>query len=183
MGLLKAYWNAYGGMRGLLLSPYFLVAIFLTAVLYPAWSVPGWWVDPIAILPNMLGFSLGGYAMWIAIGDESFRSLISGVEEDGEPSVFMQVNAAFVHFILLQILAILGAIITKAYSFTWSSENFLVQALGENFYLFCLGGYFIGYFLFIYALLAAFAATFALFRVSRWYDKYITNKKKTDNNH
>ena len=121
-------------------------------------------------MPNLLGFSLGGYAMWIAIGDDDFRKLISGEDEDGKPSPYMEVNVAFVHFVVLQMLSMIFALFAKAYFFELPQNHFLLNTLGEWFGILCLGGYFIGYLTFIYALLSAIAATFALLRVSSWYD-------------
>ncbi len=45
----------------------------MTMILYPSWSHKGWWNDILSLMPNLLGFSLGGFAMWIAIGDEAFK--------------------------------------------------------------------------------------------------------------
>ncbi|HGH0634157.1 TPA: hypothetical protein ACJHGQ_002829, partial [Yersinia enterocolitica] len=92
----------------------------MTLILYPSWSHSGWWNDILSLMPNLLGFSLGGFAMWIAIGDESFKKFIAGddIDDNGEVefSPYMSVNATFVHFILLQLLTIIAALITKAYS-------------------------------------------------------------------
>lgn len=59
---------------GLCLKSLFLVCFLMTVILYPSWSHQGWWNDILSLMPNLLGFSLGGFAMWIAIGDEAFKN-------------------------------------------------------------------------------------------------------------
>lgn len=169
---LARYWSAYGGLKALVQSPYVWSAIALTVLLYPAWSSPGWWADVISVMPNLLGFSLGGYALWLSIGDDSFKKIIVGVGSPGRASPYMQVNATFAHFIILQLAALIVAIIAKAFYFKLEESSplyFITQA--EGFQVACLVGYAVGYFLFIYALFTALAATLALFRISSWYDE------------
>ena len=180
VNVFQRYWQTYGGISALLKSPYLWISIAITALLFPHWSSTNWWDDVLSIMPNLLGFSLGGYAMWIAIGDDSFRKLISGEDEDGTASPYMEVNAAFVHFIVLQILSMLLALTAKAFSFPVSVNNPVVVFFGEYYKLICLVGYGFSYLIFIYALLSALAATFALLRVSSWYDTFHTHQKKCE---
>lgn len=175
--IISRYWKAYGGFRALITSPYLWVSVFISLALYPHWSQPNWWDDVLSIMPNLLGFSLGGYAMWIAIGDDDFRQLISGEDEDGEASPYMEMNAAFVHFIFLQLISIILALFAKAYYFELHEENWILEILGSWFTYICLAGYYFAYLVFIYAILSALAATLSLLRVSSWYDIHQTNKK------
>ncbi len=179
-GLFSRYWKAYGGFKALLTSPYLWASIFISLALFPHWSQPNWWDDVLSIMPNLLGFSLGGYAMWIAIGDDDFRQLISGEDDDGEPSPYMEMNAAFVHFIILQLLSMVLALFAKAYYFTLPEGHFILEMFGGWFKYLCLAGYYVSYLVFIYALLSAIAATFALLRVSSWYDMHQSNKPSTE---
>jgi hypothetical protein len=176
---LYRYWKSYGGWKALIKSHYLWLSLILTLILYPAWSAPGWWNDTITIMPSVLGFSLGGYALWLAIGDDEFRKLISGSKSENEPSPYMQVNATFAHFILLQIIAIFTAIIAKAFFYKAKPDDLLYPITQlAIFEPLCSAGYFIGYFIFIYALTTALAATLALFRVSSWYDAHQSITKK-----
>lgn len=179
-GIISRYWHAYGGWKSLFKSAYFWTAAAISAMLYPNWSAPEWWDTVLDIIPNLLGFSLGGYAMWIAIGDDDFRKLISGEDGDGKPSPYMEVNAAFVHFIVLQMLAMLLALFAKAYYFKLPPDHILITILGGSLKYLCLAGHYFSYLIFIYALLSAIAATFALLRVSSWYDENQTQKNKPD---
>lgn len=171
-GVINRYWTSYGGFKALFTSWYFYVSIIITIFLFPHWLNGEWWKIVLSIMPNVLGFSLGGYAMFLAIGDDRFRKFISGPEGDGEPSPFMDVSSAFVHFIILQILAIFMAIFADAYNFTLSPECSLVKEYYGYLRGLSIVGAFIGYFVFIYALSSALSATFAILRVSSWYDHF-----------
>ncbi|NQZ19418.1 MAG: hypothetical protein HRT44_09210 [Bdellovibrionales bacterium] len=175
------YWRSYGGFIAIIRSQYFWISIFFTLVLFPAWLNKLWWIDVLAIIPGLLGFSLGGFAMWVAIGDEKFKSLIAGTEDENEPSAFMEVNATFTHFILVQITAICYAILCKTYEFKDYLLMEYIQQYGLVFECGLYFFYFLGYFLFIYALLTALATVFALFRISSWYDDMKTVELKREN--
>nr|WP_278426620.1 hypothetical protein [Pantoea dispersa] len=181
---LARYWKIYGGTYAVLRSSYFWCAIFMTVVLYPSWSHRGWWNDILSLMPNLLGFSLGGFAMWIAIGDEGFKRIITGDEQKKnggvEYSPYMSVNATFVHFILLQLMTIVTALVTKAYSSILTNNAFMYYYLGSSYKLILLGFSFIAYFLFVYSVFSALAAVLAIFRVSSWYNTFMTlNNKRT----
>lgn len=167
----KRYWGYYGGWRALVTSYYLWASFLVSAVFYPMWSSGGWWNYVLGVTPSLLGFSLGGYAMWIAFGDSSFRKMISG-DSDGKPSPFMEVSAAFVHFMIVQLLAILVALLAKAYYFELSSTHWLIVLMGEYYYYICLFGFYLGFSIFVYSLFSAMAAIMALFRAAHWYDKF-----------
>ncbi|MGR6104516.1 MAG: hypothetical protein ACU4EQ_03910 [Candidatus Nitrosoglobus sp.] len=163
--IFSTYWTAYGGFKALFKSRYLYTSIVLTLLLFPNWAKNGWWEHVLLIMPSVLGFSLGGYAMWTAIGNDDFRRFISGSEEDGTPSPYMQVNAAFVHFILLQIFSIFLALLAEAYNFSL-----------------CIIASFLAYLIFIYALMSAIAATLALLRIASWYELHLKASSKSSNN-
>src|SRR5437879_3044809 len=93
--VFSVYWRAYGGLRALLRSPYFHGALLLTALLSPAWTSGAWWSNVLQVLPNIVGFSIGGYAIWLGFGDEKFKQLISFREKESEISPYMEVSATF----------------------------------------------------------------------------------------
>lgn len=165
----------------MLSSKFLWLSILISILLYPRWSQPNWWDDVLSIMPNLLGFSLGGFAMWIAIGDDEFRSLIAGEDEtdDIEPiSPYMEVNAAFVHFIILQLLSIILALFAKTYYFVLDTHTPYYETIVKTLPYIITPSYFIAYTIFIYAIFSGLASTFALLRVSKWYDMHQTNKKR-----
>lgn len=87
--------------------------------------------------------------------------LIAGDNKDEEgPSPFMKINATFLHFIIVQVIALL----TSIFSLAWEIRT----------------GYlaFAGFLLFSYALSVSIAAAFAILRLAKWYDEFIGNIDK-----
>lgn len=160
---IKIYYNAYGGFLAFLRSPYWMLGLFVTLVGYRYWfysTKPIWYTIVIDIVPSLLGFTLGGYAILLAVGSDEFREFISGTRKKGTPSAFMTINATFVHFILLQVVSLLLAII---------GSGLKVKT----------GVYpFIGFFIFCYALMTSIAAAFALLRLAKIFDRFIEQKRE-----
>lgn len=184
--IFKRYWNAYGGFAGILKSPYMHVSLVITIFSSGNWLETDWFDTPISVLPNIIGFSLGGYAIWLALGDDKFRKSISGSTNNGKESPFIQVNASFVHFIFLQITALLTALLIKSEPLTHSPiiiQRFFLEICPQlyefSLYLKVVGAFF-GYFLFIYAILSALAATFAIFRIAGWLETYHVRQKQKE---
>jgi len=156
---LGLYWKTYGGARTLIRSPYLHAAAFLTVLIaIPMWNraafKEGWYDTCLTVVPSLLGFTLGGYAILMAFGDERFRRAISGPDPDGTPSPFMVVNAAFVHFIVIQAVSLLVALVSKA----WEWKTGIAALVGLT--------------LLIYAIFAALAAALAILNLASWFDRY-----------
>lgn len=180
--MFSRYWKAYGGWESVFKSSYFYCSVLLTLISFGIWSRAAWYEIPISVLPNILGFSLGGYAIWLALGDQKFYEKVTGKSQDSVESPFMKINSAFVHFIVLQIIALIFALVFKAHFFD-NLPQFIQSQLVKwipNFaeivhYLnLVFSG--IGYLLFIYAIFAAFAATMAIFRIAGWLDTHHSNQ-------
>lgn len=181
--IIRDYFRAYGGWGSLLRSVYLHLSIVITLILYPIWSVEGWWDTPASILPNVIGFSLGGYAILMGFGDESFRDALKGSTKE-RASPFLAVSATFVHFILVQILALLlcliakGRMLSKAPQPLDSLVNLALSPDGAIRHGFVSIAWALGFGTFIYAIVLTMAATFGVFRLSMWYDR--SPKKNTD---
>lgn len=169
--IFATYWSAYGGWKALLRSFYLHVSLVFLALLYPFWSneKQEWWETVITVMPNMIGFSLAGLSIWLATGDEKLKSIISGTRSKGSEkhSPYITVNGSFVHFILVQILALVSAFIAKAYYF--EPFGLLEEYEYSGLILF---GWGIGFLFFVYAIATAVAVTMSIFRVSTWYDNH-----------
>lgn len=173
------YWQAYGGFAALARSFYLHAALVITTICANAWLTSGWWDQVTSILPNVLGFTLGGFAIFISFGDEKFRQLLAEPDDGDEdaPTAYVKLCSTFVHFILIQILALLFAIVAKAMYFPWSNapESFKIALPWLN----GVTG-FIGYALFIYSLTSALAATMHVFRIASMYEAFQQNNRESD---
>lgn|GEM_PF-6038039 len=58
----------------------------------------------VSVLPNLLGFGVSGYAIWIGWGDPEFRRRLAQLEMGPGVSAYAQVSATFAHFALMQVL-------------------------------------------------------------------------------
>ncbi len=152
----KLYFSVYGGAASILYSPYLHASIIISVIVYPvSRKSDALWFDLVtSILPNLLGFTLGGYAILLAFGNEGFRDLITGKEKDGSASPFMKVNGAFIHFIVVQAVSILYAVIGKVAEIT--------KGIGA----------WLGFVLLIYSLFTAVAAGLAILNLADWFDDY-----------
>ncbi|WP_199052937.1 hypothetical protein [Aquitalea sp. ASV15] len=174
--VLREYWKAYGGIRAIIRSPYFWLSIALLVITTHFWLKEQWWEQVLSVMPNVLGFTLGGFAIFLGFGDERFKELISGQDEGEEgPSPYMEVSATFLHFVLIQLATLLMAIVVKATSFDPPKQwkEFLeplvsLRAVSDM----------LGYWLFLYGLCITAAAAIAIFRVSSWFDALQTHSRR-----
>lgn len=166
-GLFGRYWQAYGGYSALLFSPYLHVASVLTGLLWPAWAAHKWWETTLQVVPSILGFTLAGFTIWLGFGDEKFQRLLAKRPKGKNTSAYIGVSAAFVHFILVQLLAVVAALIGEATDFPLSANSPLRQMMT----ILAPIGHFFGYLLFVYSLMTALAATLGVFRTAGWFER------------
>jgi hypothetical protein len=136
------YWKVYGGFAGLITSPYLHVAAILTVI---SWGFRSSARSPseiaVGVLPNLLGFTVGALAIVLAF---SSAAVFERLAEKGEPrSFFMKLTASLIHFILVQVLALLCAIVGR-----------MTEATPVEFF---------SLFLLFYAVIITFAAGMQLF--------------------
>lgn len=170
------YWTAYGGTKALIRSPYLHIAALVLLTSYHYWSTTSWWEQPLSIIPNLLGFSLGGLAMLLSFGNAEFQKFISEKDENSpsDPTAFIEVSASFVHFMLLQLASLLLATIFNALDFyaPWPPRIRPILDIGNV----VLSGF--GYLLFLYSITAMIAAVFAVFRMTSWFETFQNSPRK-----
>lgn len=180
--IVKRYWTAYGGLRALVRSMYLWSSLVLSICLYKLWLAPGWWDTVLSVIPNLLGFSLGGFALWIAIGDDNFRELIAIKRSDKRASIYDGINANFVHFIVLQVLALLCALWAKGMDFALPADCWVIVHYRQEYFTIVRVFNYLGFAIFVYALLTALSATLGLYRVTRMYEIYLASRVKREAN-
>jgi hypothetical protein len=181
--IFSRYWKAYGGIGSLLRSFYLHMAIILLILTTYTWFSPicnagactAWWDQSLSILPNLLGFTLGGFAIFVGFGDEKFRALLAQPEQnDSIPTIYVELCATFVHFIVVQILALTIAVVAKSW---WFYTPFIDPIRVYLPALNAVAGAF-GYGFFLYALMSVLAATMHVFRIASMYSKHQKNQSK-----
>lgn len=173
--IFSRYWRAYGGLRALLASPYFHCSLVFSALCFPLWSRNGWWDLATDVLPTMMGFSLAAYAMLLSFGDEKFQRLMSRAQVN-DTNTFTELSATFVHFVIVQTIGFLLAIMAKAWYVpipqwfrNFLSANAQIEVLLDvtGLVFWNLGGFFL-----VYAVATGLAATMRIFRLSDTFARF-----------
>lgn len=164
--ILRRYFRSYGGRDALVGSPYLHVSLVVALALFGIWGQRSWWEIPIGVLPNILGFSIGGFAMFLTFGDERFRNASAGTKKVGKPSPLMIFSSTFLHFIFVQVAALLLALVARSEPLSWFDFGALEPVVGTFKYV----GWYVGFGMFCYAILSTVAACAALFRLVAIFD-------------
>lgn len=172
--IVGRYWVAYGGMKEVGRSPFMHLAVAMTVLAGASWSSSSWQTTALGVLPNLLGFGVTGYAIWIGWGDSQLRRKLSEIEMRPGVTAYAQVSATFAHFALVQVAALVWALMFATLDHPVDPGGalaHLLAAVGLPSDAFSYGrpvGAAIGFFLFVYAILVALEATLALFRLATW---------------
>ncbi|MCV9960273.1 hypothetical protein OIU34_00020 [Pararhizobium sp. BT-229] len=165
---LRRYFHAYGGIRGVAGSPLFGIALIITCLSYSNWLTPNWTDKVETLIPSLLGFSLGTYAILFSIISTRLKGALRHLKTSDGVSYLESINATFFHFILVQVL-----------SLTWATlfqGSWLVDALDyfkpsypwlEVVELWAFrSGSFVGFLLLVYSILLTIAAALAVYRLA-----------------
>ena len=162
-------------------SFYLHIAIIITIITFNTWWNKNWWETVIEVIPNFLGFTLGGFAIFISFSNEKFLYILNqkdNYNDKDEIPYYISLCATFVHFIVVQTISFLYAIIVKSLQFeipidlSLEFNNFICYANK-------ISG-FIGYFLFIYGILAMIAATMHVLRIAYMFSAFSQTMQKKD---
>lgn len=167
-GALKDYggWTATAG------SPFFWTAAVVAAISYRAWVSGSWANSTLEIIPSLLGFSLGTYALLFSLMSNRLKIALRAISNKRGISYLNEINSTFFYFISTQILVLLWAYLyqqTILYDFMAlfgicdieSNPWFYVPAL--------VGGYF-GTVGLLYSVLLVIASSLSIYRLARIVD-------------
>lgn len=130
------------------------------------------------MLPNIVGFTIGGYAILVSFGDEEFKRKIAGkTDDDDGDSPYMHVNATLVHTIIVQATALLTSIVFKGLSFISYAE---VSEAKDWSLISVVPGVILsapGFLLFVYGLVLLIPLSINIFEVASWYDDDQTGQR------
>jgi hypothetical protein len=153
---VSRYWSIYGGLSSIFRSIFLWLSIILTCANFSLARSGLWGSIALSVLPALIGFSIGAMAISLAIPSSALFKIIA---EDGrKDSYYIDLSAKFVHFILIQVVAVTLAIFEADYHEIIFS--------------------FIGLFFLFYAVLTAIPTTFCLFGLAMLYNQSeISNNK------
>lgn len=138
----------------MLISPYLHFSFLISVVTYRSWkgAEECWYNVIITVIPGLLGFTFAGFAILLTFGGD-IRRVLCGADPEGKPSPFLVEVSAIVHFLVIQCLALMYALILKPFDVT---SGVLLM---------------IGVILLYYSISLALAAVLAMFRIATYVDK------------
>lgn len=166
---IRRYFRSYGGSRAIFGSPLFLVAVGVTALSYGNWlNTDKWAGTSQSLIPNLLGFSLGTYAILFSLMTGRLKRALRAVKNDQDVTFLDEINATFFHFILVQVSALIWAFLyqgTALFDFVQAIQPHwpcidAVFAVSK-----ALGGG-IGFVLLIYSITLIVGAALAVYRLA-----------------
>lgn len=165
---LTRYFSHYGGWGAVLGSPLFIVSLIIALLDYNTW-LNGNWVDlSKSLLPSLLGFSLGTYAILFSLLTGKLKQSLQKLEIFDGVSFLAMINASFFHFIFVQIIALAWAFV---YGGTALTD--IAHALSPHwptvvivFGIFAAVGSFCGFFLLVYSFVLILGAAMAVYRLA-----------------
>lgn len=173
--IVKLAWENMGGTAALWKSFDFRFALVVSLMCWPAWLEPNWWEATISVLPSLLGFTLGGFAIFLGFGSDQFKELIA--QEDETKSEYLSVSSAFLFIVAIQVVGLLYAIICKS---AWIPTPALLKHITILPYLNPIA-WFVGYYLYVFGIVLSLRAAIRIFRVSRWYNSFlVANSEEHD---
>lgn len=167
--ITRDYWASYGGWKALISSPYVHGALLMSVLAYGLSSGRRWSELAVGILPNVLGFSVGGYAILMSFGGEKFLAVLAKVEAEGVAAL-KGVSAAFVHFVLVQTATLGWALLSNGTGAgPLACLHTLIKRCPRCERFAASAFHWFGGFLLWYSLLCGVAATMGIFRLARMF--------------
>lgn len=178
--IIKTAFNEFGGCTALTRSLYLKAALIVTIFSWKIWTEGKYWELPISIMPNIIGFTLGGFAILLAFGDTKFMSIIS-YRSNEMHSPFYKLAVTFLIFILTQASSLIYAIVMKS----CFDNPIIIKNIGLE-----LGAILkvleillqsFGFILFIYSIFLVIASGVEIFRIVNWLEEYHTRNREREN--
>lgn len=149
-------------------SPLFMASIAIAAISYGYWITPKWVDLAYELIPSLLGFSLGTYAILFSLITSRMRKALKLVKNASGVPYLEEINATFFHFIFVQIVCILYSFVFGGIDM-YSIWNFVGKKFPVYEFLFgmiCVPMSFFGMVLLVYSLTLILGAALAVYRLA-----------------
>jgi hypothetical protein len=166
--IMRRYFSDYGGWTSLIKSPFLHIGLVISAISYSVW-ISSVWIDNVyAVIPGLLGFSLGTYALLFSLMSGRIKLALKAIKNSRECSYLDEINATFLHFILVQTVCLLWAATMRSHILfdvlmflKFSKKFFVLLDIGR-----VISG-FVGYSLMCYSLTLVIASSLVVYRLAR----------------
>jgi hypothetical protein len=169
---LKKYFHDYGGLPAVIGSPLFITSLAISLVSYQSWIDESWPDLAMSVIPNLLGFSLGTYALLFSLISPRIRLALRTLRNDKGVRYIDEMNATFLHFILVQVICFIWAFLYKQSLFL-DISLWVARTMPSNVNLFpvlsTMGGI-VGVLLILYSILLVIGASLTVYRIAKIVD-------------
>ena len=157
---IRSMYHSYGGALSFICSGYVWIAIVCAALSWKNIQSEEWASIAINTLPTLAGFSIAAYAIFFSVLSDSDRKALMPPHKNlGGRSPFLVLVSAVSHAVLIQLLAILIAIIFKSKSIPivagWEERSERFNTIVST----------IGWFLTLYGIILVAASVLSIFRI------------------
>lgn len=109
---LRKLYSHHGGIRAIMKSGYFWLAIFLSALSYKSVFDFVWTEIALGVLPSLTGFTIAAFAIIFAILDPKMLKSLMPLDKNGH-SPIASIAAAIGHAVFIQVTAMVLAVSVK----------------------------------------------------------------------
>jgi hypothetical protein len=169
---MRRYFHDYGGLAAVLGSPLFLASVLISGLSYRSWITNSWTSLVESVIPNLLGFSLGTYALLFSLISPRIRLALRTLKNQNDVRYLDEMNATFLHFIIVQIICFLWSFLYKQslfYDLSQIIANIAPSPWNLFPYMAAMGG-FMGVSLLIYSVLLVIGSSLTVYRIARIID-------------
>lgn len=149
-------------------SPIFLISLAVTVASYSNWIEAKWVSKSFDMIPSVLGFSLGTYAILFSLMTGRLKRALKAVKNSRGVNYLEEINATFFHFIFVQIICLMWAFLydgTVLHDIAKYTLRYYDGSMNV-FRVAMLAGSFTGYLLLVYSFLLMLAAALAVYRIA-----------------
>jgi hypothetical protein len=162
------YSRSYGGICNAISSPFFGIAFIVSALNYATWADPSWTGKVESLIPSLLGFSLGTYAILFSIIGSRLKGALRQTKTQHGVDNLEALNATFFHFIFVQVFTLIWAFLYQGNWWADLIDTFKSrwEWLSQVHYWTSKTGAFFGYLLLVYSITLMVAAAIAVYRLA-----------------
>lgn len=170
--ILNGALRDYGGWAAILGSPFLWLSLLFSTMSYQAWISGSWAASTLSIIPNLLGFSLGTYAMLFSLMSNRLKLTLRAIRNKRGIPYLNEINSTFLYFIFVQIVVLVWAFLYQQTVWFDLLNIFGLHHIANEplFYIPAMVGGYLGTVALIYSFLLVVASSLSIYRLARIVD-------------